>query len=254
MTTWANRLKRHPFAVTATLDRVIALTFAFPEELLRPLLPAPLKLDGYEGFGFVTVALVWTRQLRPAVLPEWAGRDFFLAGYRIFARLEDESGRRLRGLKILGSETDRESMVWSGNLMTHYQYRQIRLEASVSRLRTFRLDGPLSLDFSFDAGAQPDKPPAGSPFPDWRTARQFAGPMPFTFEVEPDGSCVIIEGKRQGWAPRPLAVTDWMVALFSTPPFNGATPVLANAFQVENVPYRWEKGRVLKPFTGTGGA
>jgi hypothetical protein len=26
------------------------------------------------------------------------------------------------------------------------------------------------------------------------------------------------------------------------PPFNQVSPILANAFHVENVPYRWERG------------
>lgn len=33
------RLKRHPFPVVAWFDRVLAGSFAFPEEVLRPLVP-----------------------------------------------------------------------------------------------------------------------------------------------------------------------------------------------------------------------
>ncbi len=92
-------MKRHPVPVVAFFDRVIAVSFAFPAEVLRPLLPEPLEIDDYRGFGFVTVALVWTRGLRPAGFPCCMGQDFFLAGYRIFTRLRDENGRRLRGLE-----------------------------------------------------------------------------------------------------------------------------------------------------------
>ena len=91
-------LKRHPFPVVARFDRVVAVSFAFPREILRPMVPAGLEIDSYDGLGFVTVALVWTRQLRPAGFPAFLGHDFFLAGYRIFTRLQDETGRRLRGL------------------------------------------------------------------------------------------------------------------------------------------------------------
>jgi hypothetical protein len=86
-------LKCHPFPVVARFDRVVAVSFAFPEEALRAMVPRGLAMDSYEGFGFVTVALVWTRKLRPAGFPEMLGRDFFLAGTRIFTRLEDETGR-----------------------------------------------------------------------------------------------------------------------------------------------------------------
>jgi hypothetical protein len=51
------------------------------------------------------------------------GRDFFLTGYRIFARFRTAEGRLLRGLRILRSDADRRTMVWGGNLLTHYGYR-----------------------------------------------------------------------------------------------------------------------------------
>ena len=108
------RLKRHPFPVVAHFDRVVAVSFAFPSAALRPLIPDGLEVDAYGDFGFVTAALVWTRDLRPAGFPKFLGQNFFLAGYRIFTRLRDESGRNLRGLRILRSETDKRRMVLLG--------------------------------------------------------------------------------------------------------------------------------------------
>lgn len=63
------RLRRHPFPVVARFERVVAVSFAFPEEILRPLVPSGLEIDTHEGLGFVTVALVWTKNLRPAGFP-----------------------------------------------------------------------------------------------------------------------------------------------------------------------------------------
>lgn len=247
-------LKRHPFPVVARFDRVVAVSFAFPEEALRNLVPRGLAIDSYEGFGFVTVALVWTRKLRPAGFPEFIGRDFFLAGTRIFTRLEDESGTRLRGLKIIRSETDKRTMVWAGNLMTGYNYRLARVNidevGAETRIVVKRMDGEVSLDLRFDAESPDPGLPVGSPFPDWRTARRFAGPMPFTFSPESDGSFVVIEGSRGEWKPRPVEVKSWEVGLFCEAPLRDATPVLANAFVVEDVDYRWEKGRIVKPGGG----
>ena len=249
----ATVLKRHPFPVVAWFDRVIAVSFAFPREVLRPLVPEPLEIDCHGDFGFVTVALVWTKGLRPAAFPRLMGQDFFLAGYRVFTRLRDGDGRRLRGLKILRSETDKPRMVFSGNLLTHYQYRLVKVELSDNRVRSWLPDGRETLDLSFDPAAEPDAPPPGSPFADLRTARNFAGPMPVTFDAEGDGRFVVIEAKRQEWKPRPVKVISWKVGLFDEAPFRGVTPVLANAFRVENVPYRWERGRLVTPMA-MGGA
>ncbi|MES2924719.1 MAG: DUF2071 domain-containing protein [Verrucomicrobiota bacterium] len=249
-----NRLKRHPFPVLAHFDRVVAVSFAFPSAALHPLVPDGLEIDAYGDFGFVTAALVWTRELRPAGFPKFLGQDFFLAGYRIFTRLRDESGRNLRGLRILRSETDKRRMVSLGNRMTGYNYRHVEVRISKSdsetRVITSLAGGEKTLDLTFDAESENAPLPEGSPFADWRTARQFAGPMPFTFSPEPDGSFVVIEGRRADWTPRPIMVKDWHVELFNEGPLRGVKPILANAFAVENIAYRWNRGRNVRPGGG----
>ena len=157
-------------------------------------------------------------------------------------------------MKIIRSETDKRTMVWAGNLMTSYNYRLARVnideEGAETRIVVKRMDGEVSLDLRFDAESPDPGLPVGSPFPDWRTARRFAGPMPFTFSPESDGSFVVIEGSRDEWKPRPVEVKSWEVGLFNEVPLRDATPVLANAFVVEGVDYRWEKGRIVKPGGG----
>jgi hypothetical protein len=244
-------LKRHPFAVEAWFKRVVAISFAFPSASLRPIVPDPLQLDTHGDFGFVTVALVWTRALRPAGFPAFLGQDFLLAGYRVFTRLQDDSGRRLRGLKILRSETDKRRMVWAGNLLTDYKYRHVRVRTrehgSASELEMWRNETrTLRLHLGLNDDPLP-RLPEGSPFPDWRTARQFAGPMPFTFSPRADGKCLVIEGQRTAWEPRPIQVKEWHVAFFEERPFRDVKPVLANAFAVDNISYRWQRGRLITP-------
>ncbi len=145
-------------------------------------------------------------------------------------------------------------MVALGNLMTGYNYRHVNLlsekSGSETRVKTSLPDGQTTLDIIFDAESEDAKLPEGSPFKDWRTARRFAGPMPFTFSPESDGSFVVIEGSRTKWVPKPITVKHWQVGLFDETPLRGVTPILANAFSVENVAYRWEKGRIVR----SGGA
>jgi hypothetical protein len=244
-------LKRHPFPVDAHFERVVAVSFAFPEAVLRPLVPEALEIDTYAGFGFVTAAMVWTRSLRPAGFSTFLGQDFFLAGLRVFARLRDDSGRRLRGLNILRSETDKRRMVWAGNLLTGYRYRHVKVQIEKTgletRVKTALTDGSPTLDITFESSSELAALPEGSPFGNWHTARRFAGPMPFTFSAEGDGSFVVIEGSRQDWVPRPIRVNHWHVSLFDEVPLRGNKPILANAFAVEGVSYHWKKGQIVRP-------
>jgi uncharacterized protein YqjF (DUF2071 family) len=243
--------KCHPFAVVARFERVVAVSFAFPEAIIRPLVPDGLEIDTHEGLAFLTVAMVWTKKLRPAGFPEFLGQDFLLAGYRVFTRLRDESGRRLRGLNIIRSETDKKRMVWAGNILTAYNYRHMNVRmtksGSESTVETCQADGTRTMTLTFGEPSENVTLPTGSPFRDWHTARLFAGPMPFTFSPRSDGRFVVIEGSRQNWTPRPIPVKNWEVGLFQEQPFRGTKPILANAFSVEDVNYRWEKGRIVCP-------
>ena len=245
------RLRRHPLPVVAFFRHSLVLTYALPRAVLQPLLPPGLVLDSLGDLGFVAIALVQTRSLRPAFLPAAFGQDFFLCGYRIFTRFTTRAGRRLRGLKILRSDTDRARMVTFGNLLTHYQYSLARvvLEQSASRLeiKTTTPDAAADLHLVTWLNEAAVPLPAESPFRDWHQARLFAGPLPFTFDYEPETrSIVLIEGVREKWHPVPARVEVLQNTFFSNPPFGGARPLLASAFHVENISYRWKRG-VVEP-------
>ena len=238
-------LRRHAMPMKAHLQASLVLAYAVPAEVLQPMLPPGLQLDTYGEFGFLAIAMVETRNLRPAFLPEQMGMSFFLAGYRIFTRYRTREGRNLRGLRILRSDTDRRTMQVFGNMLTHYGYDR-------SRCNTRRSDGvyrvevcspqhnaDLHVDAKIDEEAT--SPPAGSPFPDLREARKFAGPLPFTFDYERETNSMIrVQGVREEWNPRPVPVKVHKNTFMEQERFRSA--VLANAFYLEDVPYRWKAG------------
>jgi hypothetical protein len=84
--------------------------------------------------------------------------------------------------------------------------------------------------------------PEASPFKDWKEARRFAGPLPFTFTYDVEKKEVlIIEGVREDWTPKPVKVIESNVGFVESLQLEGA--VLANAFVVSHIPYYWKKGR-----------
>ena len=238
-------LRRHPLAIDAHLEHCLTLTYALPPHVLRPLLPPGLELETFGGYGFVAIALVRARSLRPAGLPAAVGRDFFLAGYRIFTTFRRPTGGAIRGLKILRSDTNRAPMVVGGNLLTHYNYHRCEasIDASADRIHAVvqTSDGAGDLDLTADL-TNPALPP-GSPFSSIRDARRFAGPLPFTFDYESaTNSIIAINAARTNWRPTPVAVTVGRLAFFNQPAFSGCTPLLAAAFHVERIDYRWARG------------
>jgi hypothetical protein len=242
-------LRRHPLTVSAFFEHCLVVTYAFQREALEPLLQPGIELDTWNGMGFVAAAFVQACGLRPAILPAACGRDFFLAGYRVFVTHRAAASPTRRGLRILRSDADRRLMVWGGNLLTRYNYRLCRAAVEAGpgllkiRVRTPDADADVDLDAFVDtAGAGI---PAGSPFANAREARRFAGPLPYTFDYEPETRSIIrIKGVRREWSPLLVRVDVREMGFVRAGPLAGHEPVLASAFYVSGVRYRWERGVV----------
>lgn len=237
-------LKDHPFAVEAYFESSLVLTFAVPKEQLQNLIPDCLQLDTFQDkWAFVAVAMVQTKDLRPKGLPKFIGNDFFLIGYRVFVRYTNNDGKKLRGLYILKSETDKRKMEFFGNLFTHYNYTTTDVKhihhQNKEEISSVKSKFKVTLDHTEEQIFLPEH----SPFEDWKEARRFAGPLPFTFTYNKETKEVlIIEGVRQNWKPNAVKVMDYNFDFLDT--LKLKNPLLANAFRIKNIPYYWKKGKI----------
>ena len=237
-------LKNHPFAVETYFENSIVLTYAIAKEELKGLIPECLTLDTFDDkWAFIALAMVNTKGLRPKGFPKFMGNDFFLIGYRVFVRYTDKRGKKLRGLYILKSETNKRKMSFFGNIFTHYNYTTTDINYSAKDASLTIFSKKSELNVVLDTNKEIVPLPTGSPFREWKEARRFAGPLPFTFTYnEEKKEVLIIEGVRQNWKPKPLSVKKAAVGFLKTKRFNNIQ--LANAFIVSNIPYHWKKGRI----------
>ena len=238
------RLTRHPFPIAAHFRHSLVCTYAFPQEVLKPLLPPGLVLDTLGDYGFAAVALVQTDRLRPSFLSARIGQSFFLAGYRLFVRRAGQPS--LRGLYILRSDTDCRSMALLGNLVTRYNYRvanvSIAERAGELEIEIGTAGAEADVHVVADIASGPAPVPPASPFGSLGEARKFAGPLPHTFDFEAaTGSLVVVRATRTRWEPQPVGV-QIRATFFEREPFCRAEPLLANAFYVGGIDYRWERG------------
>ncbi len=239
-------LKNHPFAVEAHFEESIVLTFATPKEELLKLIPEGLSLDTFQDkWAFIAVALVKTKKLRPKGFPSIIGQDFYLIGYRIFVRYKSVSGKNLRGLYILKSETDKKQMTLLGNILTHYNYSTTDIsEVNKENTKTI-FSAKSNFKISIDSSDKDAALPAESCFSEWKEARRFAGPLPHTFSIDTKNKAVlIVEGVRENWTPKPIEIKEQYFEYINSLQLKNV--VLANAFQIENIPYYWKKGRIEK--------
>ncbi len=237
-------LKNHPFAVESFFESSTVLTFAVPKEQLQNLIPECLQLDTFQDkWAFVAVAMVQTKELRPKGFPKFMGNNFFLIGYRVFVRYTSNAGKSLRGLYILKSETDKKKMEFMGNIFTHYNYTT----TDINQFEKGRTKELFSIKSNFrlvlDQAEQEVSLPENSPFANWKEARRYAGPLPFTFTYNKETKEVlIIEGVRQNWKPSPVKVIGYKFEFLHT--IKLQNPILANAFVIRNIPYKWKKGKI----------
>lgn len=238
------KLKNHPFAVEAFFESSTVLTFAVPKEQLENLIPECLTLDTFKDkWAFLAVAMVQTKNLRPKGFPEFMGNDFFLIGYRVFVRYTNKKGKRLRGLYILKSETNKKKMAFMGNIFTHYNYTTTDVKQTITINNKEIFSKYSNFRITINTQERNVLLPKHSPFKDWKEARRFAGPLPFTFTYDENKKEVlIIQGVRQNWIPRPIEIKDYTIAFLNKIDFKNH--VLANAFVIENIPYYWKKGEI----------
>jgi len=240
-----NLLQNHPFAVEAFFKSSLILTFAAPIKQLQAILPICLTVDGFkERWGFVAVAIVQTKNLRPKGFHKALGKNFFLIGYRIFVRYNNTDGKNLRGLFILKSETNKKEMELLGNIFTKYSYSTTDIvtennDDGLYRVKSIQSD----LDIVVNTKEAEVQLPHSSPFKDWKEARRFAGPLPYTFSYDDvTKEVLIIEGVRQNWTPHPVKVINHHIGYLTGHEFGNLS--LANAFLIENIPYYWKKGKI----------
>lgn len=239
-------LKNHPFAVETNFESSTVLTFAVPKQELQSMIPECLELDVFnDRWAFVAVAMVQTKNLRPKGFPRFMGNNFFLMGYRVFVRYTNKAGKRLRGLYIIKSETNKKKMELLGNIFTHYNYTTTdisnEVKNGVKEISSVKSNFNLRIDTE---NSNPDLP-ENSPFADWKEARRFAGPLPFTFTYnEHKKEVLIIEGVRKNWKPKPISILQHQFSFIDEFKFNNC--VLANAFVIEKIPYYWKKGIIEK--------
>ncbi len=238
-------LKDHPFAVEAFFESSLVFTFAIPKEQIQHLIPECLELDTFnDKWAFIAVAMVQTKALRPKGFPKVLGNDFFLIGYRVFVRFTNNAGKNLRGLYILKSETDKKKMELLGNIFTHYNYTTTdinqHIQNETTEINSTKSGFKILIDNSDNENISL---PYGSPFTDWKEARRFSGPLPFTFTYnQVDKEILIIEGVRDNWKPMPVKVIDYNFSFIDNMKLTDAK--LANAFIIKNIPYYWKKGKI----------
>lgn len=231
-----------PFAVKTWFDCFVVLIYAVDKEPAEKLLPYPLVHEEHNGKALMAAAFVQSEKFRPAFLPSFFGTSFNLAGYRHMAAYTKADGKKIRGLKIIQSATNKKFMQVGGNELTQYKFKYNPIEIENSN-GNISIQGDGVKVIAKENLTQVEIPlPQHSVFETWNHARKYGGPLLYTFEVEPEKKTVVItEGSRKNWQPKPVEVIEADIDFFKQEPYASMNPVLSAAYMVKNIPYSWKK-------------
>jgi hypothetical protein len=119
-----------------------------------------------------------------------------------------------------------------GNIFTHYKYDRTDIHLSQTKDSIVAAANTSGFFIEVKNSGADVALPATSPFANWKEARRFAGPLPFTFSYKPETREVLIVVE---------VVSCNIPFLETTGPVKGA---LANAFVINNISYYWKKGKI----------
>jgi len=173
------------------------LTFRAPAARLVGLVPAPLGLDVFRGFGFVSVCALELEGMGIVGAPGWLrfGNLEFL--YRIGVTYRGEPS-----FLTLRSDVSARALAWLGGAFSHYRPHLGRF--TLVREGGFRLEcrsadgaGDGLVDIEPDAGTG-----EGSVFADAGAAARFLLGMRFSVDRRPDGGVQVQEIDHEPWGAR----------------------------------------------------
>lgn len=224
-------------AVSGTLTDRLLVTFRAEAQKLRALVPAPLELDTYAGYGFLSVCAVEIANMGLAGTPRflrWQNRELL---YRLGVRVNGQPT-----FITLRSEVSSTILALLGRYFSHYrpELAHIELARNAERLHMAAGDGSAEVEVDLAAAAAP-----GSVFADEAQAAQFLLGQHFSADVV-RGRVRVQPIEHAAWQPRFVATRVARFAFLETLSQKlGAQLELDNTLAVHDVPHVWKAAKWL---------
>jgi uncharacterized protein YqjF (DUF2071 family) len=115
-------VNRLPFAMRTVFQDLLLLTYAVRPEGLAALLPDCIFPHVRDGNSFISIVVGNIRGMRPGMLPEFLGTNYYQIVYRAVVRLHDRQGVEQPGVFFLRSDSNDPVMSYFGNLLTEFRF------------------------------------------------------------------------------------------------------------------------------------
>lgn len=233
---------KHPIPMATLFRECFLVNYAIPPAALRPLVPAPLELDLYDGEAYLSIVIAQMDKMRPAFLPRPFGITYDQVVYRVVVRAA-RAGER--GVFFLRSDANNLLMSLGGDWLTFFRFHFSRISAE-------RQGDRLAVDLSarepradihalYDLATRRPTLPASSRFASLAEAKRFLVQLFAAFSYDPMTDRLSAVHIRRGeWDVEIVddrkMVYNWMQA---GPYFNRQNARLDSVMYVREIPYYW---------------
>lgn len=115
-------VKRLPFTMRTVFQDLLLLTFAVPPSGLAAELPSYVHPYVKNGQSFISIVVGNIRGMRPEIVPEFLGVNYYQIVYRAVVSLWDKEGKEYPGVFFLRSDSNDATMSFFGNQLTEFKF------------------------------------------------------------------------------------------------------------------------------------
>ncbi len=115
-------INRLPITMKTTFQDVLLLTYAVKSPLLAALLPPYIHPYVWDGLSYISIVVGNMRGMRPGMLPEFLGTNYYQIVYRAVVCLYDKAGNERPGVFFLRSDSNDPVMSYFGNRLTEFRF------------------------------------------------------------------------------------------------------------------------------------
>lgn len=223
----------------------VSLSYAVDPDALRPLIPAPLQPEIWEGSAWVQVLMSSLEDMRPKGLPSLFGVNFYQVSYRAAVCYRALDGTQRRGGYFVRSETNHPVMRLVGNALVEFRFHNFGA-AEVVGIR----DGDLltlgvqtepaggEIVLRLDTRPLPGPPPGSV----WRSIAHLDEPLVACYDafgVDAErGYLYTLTIDREPWWPQFAHPEQIYCAWMDHGPLGGASR-LDHVLSIQPCAYRW---------------
>jgi uncharacterized protein YqjF (DUF2071 family) len=232
---------------------LLLLTYAVEPERLAPLLPPMIYPYVRDGQSYVSIVVGNMRGMRPSVIPEFLGTNYYQIVYRAVVRLRRRDGAELPGVFFLRSDSNDPVMSYFGNRLTEFRFHYFHTGAIALMARGNNLlvsvqtkdkGGDLVAHARDLGSAEALEPAAG--FATVADEKNTLVQLFHAYAYNPEREHIYdLEIERGEWQLRRLDLIEHFAAYFHEKPFDTASAKPTSHVYIHDCAYIWKPMRVL---------